>query len=294
MRLVQYLAVRLLQGILSHLPLPAVRSFARATGRFFAWTGYRRDVVRENIGKAFPELSEDSRRKMSLQSYESIAVTLFEFMLFPSMSPDDLHERVNIVNPEVMQNEIRKGKGLLFLTAHHGSWELFAQAAGVAASTDGRLLMKVQSNAYIAAEVNRWRTHFGLKTTPTSTGVREIVSILQKGGWVVIAADQSASKESIPVPFFGRLVPTFQGPAALALKTGASIVLGVAERAKDDTYRVEFERIPHEDLDRDTGDAIRKLTERHVRATERHIRRAPGQWMWMHRRWKHADAPMDE
>jgi len=286
--LVEFLLLKLLQAALWMLPWSAVRSLGRWAGRvLFSRLGFRRNVTVENIAAAFPECSHAQHIVIAADSFESVGVTLMEFLLFPRLRPEDLRSLVHITNPEVLRAAISKQNGVILLTAHYGSWELFGQAAGLEARSDGRLLMKVQSNTYVASEVDRWRTRFGLLTTPSTLAVRDVLGTLQQGGWVVIAADQSAPKESVPVRFFGREVPTFQGPAAFALKTGATILLGVARRTPADTYEITFEKIPGDDLHGATQENIRLLTERHVRRTEELIRREPGQWMWMHKRWKH-------
>lgn len=148
--------------------------------------------------------------------------------------------------------------------------------------------MKVQSNPLIANEVDRCRTVYGLRTSASTVGIRDVLRTLTSGGWVVIAADQAAPKESISVPFFGREVPTYQGPASFALQTGAAILLGVARREPGGHYNVTLQRVVHDDLPGGKPESVRELTERHVRATEEIILEDPSQWMWMHRRWKHA------
>jgi len=119
--------------------------------------------------------------------------------------------------------------------------------------------------------------------------VREVMRTLQKGDFVGMAADQSAARESITVNFFGRLVPTFAGPAVFSLKTGAPILMGLATRQGDWTYSLRFTEVPCDDLKEYSEDAVAELTRRHVAMAESMIRIHPEQWLWMHRRWKHAD-----
>ncbi len=288
----EYLALRLLQAALGLLPLRTVRGVARGLGWFlFSVARFRRDIVLSNIRNAFPDSTPDFHHRVARESYGSVAVTLFEFILFPRMTSDDIGALVRISNPDLLSEALAEGSGVLLLTAHYGSWELFGQAAGLAAGSDGCLLMKVQSNRLVSDEVDRWRMRFGLRTTSASGGVRDVLRTLAGGGWVVIAADQAAPRESLVVTFFGREVPTYQGPASFALQTGAAILLGAARRLPDDTYEITFERLRYDDLSTPAGETMRRLTERHVRATEQLIMRDPGQWMWMHRRWKHVSAP---
>jgi KDO2-lipid IV(A) lauroyltransferase len=117
--------------------------------------------------------------------------------------------------------------------------------------------------------------------------VREILTALRKGELVGIAPDQSGPKEGPYVAFFGRCASTHQGPAVFSLRTGAALVLATCVRQNDGSYEIFFEEIPAEDLTGDSPENILELTRRHTQALERKIRSHPGQWLWLHRRWKH-------
>ena len=286
----EYLLISLLLAFLSVLPADAIRRIARVVGfTLFRVIRYRQAVAMNNIRRAFPELTAAEHARIASESYQSVAITLFEFVLFGRYDERQVRGLCRITNPSLLEQTLAEGRGAILLTAHYGSWEVFAQAAGLAAGREGRLLMKVQSNGHMARKVDRWRTRFGLQTLSSSSGLRDVVKTLRNGGWVVIAADQAAPKESVPVRFFGRPVPTYQGPASFALQTGAAILLGVAHRLENGSYDLTFHRITHEDLDPSDDASVRILTERHVQATEQIIRADPGQWMWMHKRWKHVD-----
>ncbi|HTP14086.1 MAG TPA: lysophospholipid acyltransferase family protein, partial [Bacteroidota bacterium] len=135
--------------------------------------------------------------------------------------------------------------------------------------------------------INRWRTMFGNSIVPMESAVRELLRLLHEGKAVGMVADQTAAKESISIPFFGREVPTYEGPAMFSLKTGAPLLLGLAIRREDGTYSGRFEEVPSADISGYTKEHVAELTRRHVAMMEAIIRRYPDQWMWMHKRWKH-------
>jgi KDO2-lipid IV(A) lauroyltransferase len=182
----------------------------------------------------------------------------------------------------------KRQKGVIFLSAHFGSWELAVQAMAVYSNSQVCTIAKTQSNLLIDRIITGWRESFGAKMVSMGISVREIVRTLSQGGIVALVADQSAPKESVAVDFFGRKVPTFQGPAMFSLRTGAPILFGCTSRQEDGSYLLHFIEVPTEDLKGATDENILELTRRHVKATEDIIREHPGQWMWMHKRWKHA------
>ena len=117
--------------------------------------------------------------------------------------------------------------------------------------------------------------------------IRGMYHELQNGGCIALLADQAAPGESTRVEFFGREVPTFEGPARLALRTGAPILFAECIRNTDGDYTVTFHPISYDDLLGDSSDNIRELTNRHTHLLERIIREHPGQWLWQHKRWKY-------
>jgi KDO2-lipid IV(A) lauroyltransferase len=206
---------------------------------------------------------------------------------YPNFSKTGIKQRVHIENIELLQQLQEKKKGIIFLTAHYGSWELATQAITVYSDAPVYTIAKPQSNLLVDRIITRWRELFGLKIVAMGISVREILRTLQEGGIVALAADQSAPKESVTVNFFGRNVPTFQGPAIFSLKTGAPIILGCTVRQENGNYTMRFVHVPSDDLGGVSDENILELTRRQVQMTEVIIRQNPEQWMWMHKRWKH-------
>jgi KDO2-lipid IV(A) lauroyltransferase len=284
----EFVLFRIASSLVEALPL----SWAQSVGRLLGWMvyrlfGFRRGTTRENLRRSYPELSSAERERIAVDAYQSVGVTLLELVWQGRMTEDDLRSMVRIDGLDVLKKRVVEGKGVVVLTAHIGNWEIITLALKVLAGISVEALYKPQSNSAIDKAILSRRTRFGTTLIPMGMSIREILRILQGGGCILIAADQSAPMESIHVRFFGREVPVFQGPAAFCLKTGAALVAAYALRGQDGTYMLECREIPTKDLPNDDH-GVEELTRRQVRATEEIIRRYPGQWMWMHRRWKHS------
>ena len=286
----QFLLFQFFSAILGLLPLSAVQSIAGWLGQLvYKRFGFRRNIVQENVSNAFPEMQESEREAIALGAFRSVAISFMELLWFSRMKERDLRSMVRMEHGEMIREKLSKGKGAVLLTAHVGNWELISPAYLVLAGIPVDALYKPQSNRWIDRRIVERRTKFGNRLVPMGMGVREILGILQGGRSILIAADQSAPMESIRMKFFGREVPVFQGPAAFCLKTRAPLIATYALREPDGSYRLTWREIPSEDLSY-SDEAIRELTRRHLEETERVIRQYPDQWMWMHRRWKHATA----
>jgi KDO2-lipid IV(A) lauroyltransferase len=154
------------------------------------------------------------------------------------------------------------------------------------------IIVKTQANPLVDKKVNQRRTRFGNPVIPMETSLREVLKALRAGEAIGIVADQAAPMENVPIEFFGRNVPTHQGPAVLSLKVGSPLVALFSVRQADGSYEVYVREIPRRDLGGYTPENVVELTKRHTKLTEEFIRTYPDHWMWMHKRWKHV--PADE
>ena len=292
---IEYACFRALQSILLLMPRWMVlRSGAAAGWVIGRVLRFRWQVAIDNLRRAFPDRPVSVISEMAGKSFASVGATLFELAWMQRLSGEQLQAIVRVENPETLVAAHARGTGVIVLTAHYGSWEILGQLPLFILGKAGALLVKGLANPLIDRRVDMIRRQFGNLTVPATIAVRDLLHTLRAGGWILMAADQSAPRESVLVTFFGRDVPTYQGAAILALKTGAHLVLGLARRAEDGTYDVRFEHVPADDLQGTSPDAVRTLTARHVRATEQAMMDEPHQWMWMHRRWKHLDARAED
>ncbi len=266
--------------------------FVHRIGAVFASIGYpilrsRRAVALRNLRNAFPERTDAERDAIARESFRSVATAFLEFLTFERLSPNDIRRLVRVENAEILTDVDRRHKGAIFLTAHFGNWELAAAAIAVYSGRPLHVIVKRQANRLVDRTIDRWRTKYGAQTVSMEHAPREVMRALGEAALVGLAADQAAAKESTPVEFFGRMVPTFGGPAVFGLRMRVPLVLGLAVRQPDGTYVMHLREVPSSDLGEYSDEAVTELTRRHVRMTEEGIREHPGQWMWMHKRWKH-------
>jgi KDO2-lipid IV(A) lauroyltransferase len=248
----------------------------------------RRNVAIQNLSNAYPEKQREELEKIARGSFKSVAAALLELLWVPRFTVETLKRFIVIENPDFLLKTVASGKGCILISAHFGNWELNALVTKSHLAVPCIAVEKVQSNPLIHRCIHEYRKKFGAVVLPMELSVREIFKTLQAGGAVEMAVDQAAAMESIEAEFFGRYVPTFQGPAVFSLRTGAPILVGLAVRQPDGTYKVKFHKVPSDDLIGASKENIAELTQRHTKLTEQLIREHPEQWMWMHKRWKHA------
>ncbi len=290
----EYLLLRALRGIVVSLPLRTAQALGARLGGFaHALFASRRRVALENLERAFPGMTPAERERIARGAFRNYGITFLELLWAPNLTTRVLDRLV--VPGEGSAQLIRelhgRGRGLIVLTGHFGNWELVALAFPHLSGLAVHVIVQQQNNELADALISQHRALFGNTLIPRGISVREILSALDRGGIVALAADQSGPKEGVFVPYFGREVATPQGPAAFAVRKGTPILMLFMVRQDDGTYRAECEAVPMDDLGAGDTDAVSELTRRHTAILERMVRAHPDQWLWMHRRWKNTREP---
>ncbi len=270
-----------------YLPAKCRMFLGKFLGRLFMFLFPSRvEIAGNNLRKAFPDKDEAWIKKIVTESFENLGLTLTDILMMKHLSEDKIKSMLNIENPDLFHRLHSKNKGMIMLSAHFGNWEIGAMSVALQTGVNYLIIVEHQANDFINTEMNNIRTRFGNRIVSRYNAAREIVKTLQRGEVLALIADQSASPNDLFVDFFGRPAATFETPAALALKFDIPIVFGVTVRQDDGTYKINLQEVKHDDLQYDRSGVL-ELTKRHVKLLEEMIRKYPGHWSWMHRRWKH-------
>ncbi len=285
----EYALVRSIAAAMGALPRPASVALGRWLGRlsYFA-LGHLRHIGERNLALAYPGLSRQEHRKILRRCFDGLGRQLGEFCHFPHDTPESLR-RVVELDPESvsrLEEARRLGRGILFITAHLGAWELLVFAYS-AFGNPLSFLARTIENPRIDQWVRTVRSRFGNIPIDKKAAGLACLRILKKGGTLGILADLNAlPQEGIFVPFFGELACTTPAVAALALPTGAA-VFPVFAPWDPKRRRYVFQGGPVLEMLR-TGDYESDVsinTARVAAVIEKWVRRYPDQWLWIHDRW---------
>ena len=254
---------------------------------FFYFIPIRKKVVLENLKIAFPEKDYKSNKKLAFDIYSSFAITLVEIMCLPFLDKNKLIESVDCVNPELIVQKSKEGKGVILLSSHFGNWEFIAISVAIQIQIPFSVVVKPLRNPLVYEFMNKGRTKFGNEVVPLGISIRKTYQTLKEKKVVAMVADQRGPREGVKVDFFGRKVSIYTGPAALALKTGAPIICGIPIRTENYKYKLLLVEIPVDNLPENDEDKILEISQRYTSYLEGVIREHPEQWLWMHKRWKY-------
>jgi len=274
--------------ILGILPRPLARAFGISLG----WTVYLlhgrlRRVGMRNLALAFPEKTEAERGRILRGEFTSMGRQLGEVCQFPKYTLENVEQVVVYDGLENYEKAFARGKGVLFLTAHFGGWEVSAFTH----SMHGHwmhVVMRPMDNVYIDALIRQYRTMHGNQMVDKDDFVRGLLSAMKSGEAVGILMDTNMTPpQGIFVNFFGVPACTASGLARIALRTDAAVVPGFTIWDSSlGKYRLRFD--PAVELVRTGGleADIHTNTQVFTSIIEKYVREYPEQWLWVHRRWK--------
>jgi KDO2-lipid IV(A) lauroyltransferase len=181
---------------------------------------------------------------------------------------------------------LKRDRGLIMLTGHYGNWEILGYALATL-GFETTSIARPLDNPY----VNHWllgvRERMGQRIIAKKGATEEVVDVLEKNGVVAFIADQNAGPKGIFVDFFGRKASTYKSIALLAMEYRVPVVIGYARRLGERfRFKMAMQDIIRPEDWSDVPDPMRYITQRYTKAIEDFVRADPGQYLWVHRRWK--------
>jgi Kdo2-lipid IVA lauroyltransferase/acyltransferase len=285
-----YVAARILIALLLLVPLRVSLSLGRWLG-FAAFVLARRDRRRAlaQIAEAL-SATHDAARALALRVFENIGRVAVELAILPRIR-HRLRDYVELADADLrlLERALSEKRGVIFVSAHLGSWELLAQRIA-AEGFDCATLAKKSSNPYLGEWLVERRAAGGVETIQRGEerAARKMLAALKRGAILGVLIDQDTKVDSVHVPFFGKLAATPTAAAELALRGDIPVVAGfIARRPGIPAHRITLERIA---ITREPAlskqENVRKATAVLTARIEREIRAHPDEWVWFHARWK--------
>lgn len=282
-RAVRFGLLRAAVASLAWLPVGVACALGAAIGRlaYIVASGERRAAL-EGLAVAFPDKPDAERRRIARAAFANLGRSAMELVVARRLDRD-LFERVVIPEPSraLLREALAEGRGVVFVTAHLGNWELMARR--VAREFDARTVAREAHDPRVTALLERKRAEGGLKTIWRGKpgAAREILRALKEGAILGLLLDQDIpSVQGVFVPFFGHPAWTPRAAADLAQRREPRpVVLGTARRLGPGRHEIRVRRL-------EPGSDPVEATARFTAAIEAEIRERPEEWVWMHRRWK--------
>jgi lauroyl/myristoyl acyltransferase len=266
--------------------------FTFGAGSYLGWRS-KRLVTQQNMAQVTGRPAHDPHvRHLAFASWCNYGRYAADFMNFAHLNMDVIERRIRDVSSgasgwqEHLKHALQPGRGAIIATAHFGNWDMagaiaarYVPLSAVAETfSDKRLNQLVQDQ----------RKEKGINIIPMEGSARRILRVLQQNQLVAIVIDRPmAPDEGTAVSFFGRTTYVPNGPAALALKSGAAIIPGYVWYGQaNELYLRAFPPIfPQESKGEGRASEVARLTQCMYDALEVMVREWPAQWYMFRPFW---------
>jgi len=289
-----YLGLRTGVMVIQAFPFEVMQAVARGMG----WLMFRIDKKHrqraiEHLRQAFgKEWSEERIQDTALQCCQHMILLGMEILCMAKMiNRFNWYRFVNLRNVDQVLRKILDDRGIMIITGHFGNWEVMGYTIG-AVGVRTYAVARPIDNPYVERWFLKTREETGQTIISKFGATALLVRVIETQQPLCFLADQHAGARGIWVDFFGRPASTYKSIALLAMEKNCPIAVGGAWRVGDQfKFQCEIvDVIDPEDYKNDK-DAVRSITARYTKSLETVIRKAPEQYLWMHRRWREPPPP---
>jgi KDO2-lipid IV(A) lauroyltransferase len=254
---------------------------------------YRREVVVKNLRKSFPDKTEKEIHEIEKRFYHNLCDYPVETLKMLTMSREQVMRRMKYMNPEVIENEARAGKSMIYLTSHQFNWEWLL--AGVCLTTTAPLhyVYQAQSSAFFDSVINVVRQRFGAHPIRKEKVAREAIKRKGEVSGLAMLSDQFPGIDSDKrywTSFLNQDTAFFQGINQLPVIMQCPVIFFESRKIRRGYYECRLVKIAEPPYERNDFSVVNN----YVRATEKIIREQPEGWLWSHDRWKKNRAQMGD
>ena len=281
--LFEFYVVKILFSILSFVPLSLSGWILKCAGDIYFYTSSkRRNIALSNLTIAYGDtLSTAQKSKIARKCFENGALSILELFLIKKIKKN-ASSRFTMTGKPHLEEALSRGKGVIFVASHLGSWEYIA-FAGYLNQTPRAVIVKTIKNKYLNKMIDSLRREIGSVPIPKINAIRPALIALRQNHGLGVLIDQWDGSDGIWIDFFGKTTSTTSLPARLAKKTGCVLIPIYCLR--EEIGRYEIQVLPEVPLSSGPDwefDTTRRLNE----ILESQIHQYPEQWSWGHQRWK--------
>ena len=267
--------------VLAHVPLPALRALGWCLGQsLYVLAVPRRKVALRNLALCFPKATVAQRSRWARETFVVFCQTWLDRSWLWFAPREVVQRRVRL---QGALNELEGDTPTIIFAPHFYGMDAGGTALTLHTPRAFTSIFSTHPDPAVDAWFMAGRQRFGdVRMLNRADGVKPIISNLRKGGLLYLLSDMDFGPgESIFVPFYG--VPTATVPSLPRFaRLGRAKVIGMYTRLTPTGYVAEitpaWEGYPSDDVEADTAQMNLRL--------QSYIDTMPGQYYWVHKRFK--------
>lgn len=297
--------IKLLGPLMRALPKNFALFLGRRLGDLFYYFDFKHKAAAySNIKTAFGhEFSPSRIRRITRDFYRNFGQNLIEIFLIPLIDKEYINKYITLEGLDHIYEAFKKGKGLILVGMHEGSWEL----SNIISANLGFpfvLFVRSQRHPRLNELLNNYRIQKGCKiikrqgridaggASLTDTrqnelfSARRLIDALKRNEAIGMMVDQGGRTGRL-IKFLGKEASMPSGAVRFALKYDAVIIPAFYARLKGLYHKVllgkPLETVKTGDLEKDIDTNLQKVVE----FFEKQIKSYPGEYLWTYKIWKY-------
>jgi KDO2-lipid IV(A) lauroyltransferase len=228
-------------------------------------------------------LNREQIQKLIKDMFLNLALNFGSFLENQGISKERLLKKVTFKNDKIFIDALNADKPIVFITAHHGNWEILPLAIA-AKYTPLVGVGRPLKQKWLDNILKKNREQFGIEMIEKNGAMRQMVKCVKSKKPLGLLVDQSL--EGVEVEFMGKRASHTTSAALLAYKYGASVIPCFIKRVGFEKYEATFFDPIDVDKSLNMDEYILQHTQKQAKITQEFINTSPAQWLWIHRRWK--------
>lgn len=267
--------------VLALLPLSVLRGMGWLIGRtLFVLAAPRRRVALRNLALCYPDAPEAQRRAWAQETFVVFCQTWLDRSWLWFAPRDVVQQRVKLTGA---LGELEGDVPTIIFAPHFYGMDAGGSALTLHTPRAFTSIFSTHPDPAVDAWFREGRQRFGdVRMLNRNDGVKPIISNLRKGGLLYLLPDMDFGRnDSLFVPFYGVQAATVPSLSRFA-RLGRAKVIAMVTRLTPTGYCAEISPAwpgyPTDDVEADTALMNANL--------QRYIDASPGQYYWVHKRFK--------
>jgi KDO2-lipid IV(A) lauroyltransferase len=247
----------------------------------------RRNVVRDNLRMAFPQMVVEERRQTAQGMWEHLLLMVVEIAHANRVIHKTTWRRhLRIHGMEDCVRTLWLDRPKVILSGHYGNFELAAYLFGLFGFRIFSVARELD-NPLLDRFVTEFRESRGQRILPKKGSAPDVAQVLDENGAIGLLGDQSAGPRGCWVEFFGRPASVHKAIGVFALSASAPVLVCSATRRRGlFDYDLRLEGIADPAAGGPETSDLKAVSQWYTSLLEGAVRREPAQYWWVHRRWR--------
>lgn len=271
----------LFMHVLARLPLPVLRGMGWLIGRvLFVLAAPRRRVALRNLALCYPDVPEARRRAWAQETFVVFCQSWLDRSWLWFSPRDVVQQRVKLTGA---LQELEGDTPTIIFAPHFYGMDAGGSALTLHTPRAFTSIFATHPDPAVDAWFREGRQRFGdVRMLNRNDGVKPIIANLRKGGLLYLLPDMDFGRnDSLFVPFYGVQAATVPSLSRFA-RLGRAKVIAMVTRLTPEGYVAEitpaWPGYPSDDAEADTARMNAQL--------QGYIDVSPGQYYWVHKRFK--------